>query len=93
MVARTWRMVSSMSSTTADRLSATARPAWARRQALERQPDGEQTLDHPVVQVAGHAVPLLVDGHLTGPLVEPGVLHGDAGRQGQGLDDGLVVRR
>ncbi len=63
----------------------------ARRQALERQPDGEEPLDDPVVEVPGHAVPVLVHGDVAGPLVQPGVLDGDAGGQGQGLDDRLVV--
>ena len=60
-------------------------------QALQRQPDGEEPLDDAVVQVPGQPVAVLVHRDLAGALVEPGVLHGDAGGDGQGLDDHLVV--
>ena len=48
-----------------------------------REPDGEQTLDDRVVQIPGQAVPFVVDGHLLDPLVESGVLDGDACGEGQ----------
>ena len=61
--------------------------------ALERETDGEEPLDHRVVQIPGQPVPLLVDGHFLDPLVKAGVLDGDAGGEGQGFDQRLVVAR
>ena len=66
MVDRTWRMVSSMSEMAALSRSALRAPPVAGH-ALEGQPDGEEALDHRVVEIPGQAVPLLVDGHLAGP--------------------------
>ncbi len=43
------------------------------------------------MQIPSHPVPLLVDSDLLHPLVEPGILDGDPGRDGQRADERLVV--
>ena len=59
--------------------------------ALERQADGEQALDHRVVQVAGDAVAVLGQRAVAHQRVQPRVLDGDARRDGQGQHELLVV--
>ena len=59
--------------------------------ALQGQTQGEEPLDHRVVQVASHPVPVLIDGRTSDPVMEAGVLDRDAGRQRQRADERLVV--
>ena len=61
------------------------------RHVLEREADGVDALDDAVVQVAADPLALLDDGQALDLLVEPGVLDGDAGVQGEHLDEPLVV--
>ncbi len=63
------------------------------RHALKLEPDAEEPLNHGVVQVAGDPVPILVDGHDPDLLMESGILDGDAGGEGEHLDQRLVVVR
>ena len=58
---------------------------------LQRQPDGEEALDHRVVQVAGDPVPVLGERPVAHQAVQPRVLDGDARGHGQGQDQLLVV--
>ena len=60
-------------------------------QALQGQAQSEQPLDDRVVEVPGHAVAVLVDRRPAHPVVEAGVLDGDAGGQRQRPDQCLVV--
>jgi hypothetical protein len=57
---------------------------------LEAEAGGEQALDHPVVEVAGDALAVLEHHHLAHPLVEAGLLDGEAGGDGQGHGHLLV---
>ena len=59
---------------------------------LERQADRIHVLDDAVVEVLGDAVTLVDDGQALELLVEPRVLHRDAGVQRERLDEGLVLR-
>ena len=58
---------------------------------LQRQPDGEQALDHRVVEVPGDPVPVLRQGPVAHQAVQARVLDGDAGGHGEGVDELLVV--
>ena len=65
MVVRTCRMVSSMSGMAALSRSAILRAvAGLPAMLCKREADGEQPLDDRVVEVPGHPVAVLVDGHL-----------------------------
>ena len=57
------------------------------RHVLEREAHGVDALDDAVVQVAADPLALLDDGQALDLLVEPGVLDGDAGVQGEHLDE------
>ena len=59
--------------------------------ALQRQPDGEEALDHRVVQVPGDPVAVLGQRAVAHQRVQAGVLDGDAGRHGEGEHELLVV--
>ena len=61
------------------------------RDVLERQADGVQALDDPVVEVLADPLALVDDGQPADLLVEPGVLDGDPGMEGERLDKALVV--
>ena len=58
---------------------------------LERQPDGVQALDDPVVQVVADPLPLVDDREPLDLLVEPRILDRDPGVDGEGLDQRLVL--
>ena len=62
------------------------------RDVLERQADRIHVLDDPVVEVLGDPVAFVDDRETLELLVEPRVLHGDPGVQGEGLDERLVLR-
>ena len=57
---------------------------------FKRQTDGVQVLDDAIVQVRGDPFPFVDDRQALQLLVEPGVLHGDPGMQGERLDERLV---
>ena len=57
------------------------------RDVLEREADGVDALDDPVVQVLADPLALVDDRQPLDQLVEPGVLDGDAGVAGERLDE------
>jgi hypothetical protein len=57
---------------------------------LEAHPDGEQRLDDPVVELAGDAVALVLDGQRAQPLAEQGVLDRGPGLGGEDEEELLV---
>ena len=91
MVERTCRMVASRSETASFEPVRHSRRLGCSGHALEGQRHSEETLDHGVVEIPGHSVPVLVDRHLLHASVEASVLDGDPRRQGEGLDQRLVV--
>ena len=60
------------------------------RDVLERQADGVDGLDDPVVEVLADALPLLDDRHTLHLVVEAGIVDGDAGVDGEHLDQALI---
>lgn len=64
-----------------------------REARLQRQPGGEQPLDDGVVKVPGDPLAVGSHGEAADPNVQPGVLHCDPGRTGQGPDQLLVGLR
>ena len=61
------------------------------RRTLEAHADGVNALNDPVVQVPGDAIPVVEHAHDPDPVVEPGVLNGDAGGECEGLGERLVL--
>src|ERR1700722_18359954 len=59
--------------------------------ALQAHADRVDALDDPVVKIAGDPVPVVENTHDADPVVEPGVLNSDAGCQGEGLGERLVL--
>ena len=62
------------------------------RDVLEREADGVDALDDPVVEVLADALALVDDGQPMDLLVQAGVLDRDRGVAGEGLDERLVGR-
>ena len=60
-------------------------------QVLQRQPDGVDALDDPVVEILGDPLAFLDDRQALDLLVQPRVLDGDPGVQGEHLDEDLIV--
>ncbi len=63
------------------------------RDVLQRQSDGIDALDDPVVEVPADALALVDDGQALDLLEQARVLDGDPGMEREGLDDALIVLR
>ena len=61
------------------------------RHVLQRQADRVEVLDDPVVEILADPFALVDDRQPLDLLVEPGVLDGDPGVDGERLDQSLVV--
>ena len=61
------------------------------RDVLERQSDGVDALDDPIVQVPADALALVDDRQALDLLEQACVLDGDPGMEREGLDEALVV--
>ena len=91
MAERIWEMVSSSSSIARETRSTTCSRSGSPHGALQAHADGVDALDDPVVEVTGDAVPVVEHAHHADPVVEPGVLDGDAGGEGESLGQRFVL--
>jgi two-component system response regulator DevR len=63
------------------------------RRAMQRKADGEEPLNHRIMQVAGNAVSVFGQRALSDDRLQSGFLYRDAGRHGENLGRGLVLLR